>query len=86
MLKNRFYIGEIVYRGEVHRGEQGPMLKREDGVRCRKPFEPVSGPSRTGLWRTKTEIGKWRAETAAVKPAGGALEFEVCRANTLLAA
>jgi len=29
LLKNRFYIGEIVYRGEVHRGEQEPILDRE---------------------------------------------------------
>ncbi len=28
LLKNRFYIGEIVYRGEVHRGEQEPILDR----------------------------------------------------------
>ena len=26
MLKNRFYIGEVVYRGEVHPGEQQPIL------------------------------------------------------------
>ena len=24
LLKNRFYIGEVVYRGEVHRGEADP--------------------------------------------------------------
>jgi site-specific DNA recombinase len=29
ILKNRFYIGEIVYRGEVHRGEHAPILDRE---------------------------------------------------------
>ncbi len=28
LLKNRFYIGEIVYRGEVHRGEQEPIAGR----------------------------------------------------------
>jgi len=28
LLKNRFYIGEIVYRGEVHRGEQEPIVGR----------------------------------------------------------
>ncbi len=28
MLKNRFYIGEIVYRGETHRGEHEPILDR----------------------------------------------------------
>src|ERR1019366_10204172 len=26
LLKNRFYIGEITYRGEVHRGEHAPIL------------------------------------------------------------
>jgi site-specific DNA recombinase len=26
LLKNRFYIGEVVYRGEVHRGEHQPIL------------------------------------------------------------
>ena len=28
-LKNRFYIGEVTYRGEVHRGEYEPILGRE---------------------------------------------------------
>ncbi len=28
MLKNRFFIGEIAYRGEVHRGEHEPLLDR----------------------------------------------------------
>jgi site-specific DNA recombinase len=27
-LKNRFYIGEVVYRGEIHAGEHEPMLDR----------------------------------------------------------
>jgi hypothetical protein len=26
LLKNRFYIGEVVYRGAVHRGEHEPIL------------------------------------------------------------
>ena len=26
LLKNRFYIGEVVYRGEVHHGEHAPIL------------------------------------------------------------
>src|SRR5919204_379778 len=26
LLKNRFYIGELVYRGEVHHGEHEPIL------------------------------------------------------------
>ena len=28
LLKNRFYIGDVVYRGEVHRGEHAPILDR----------------------------------------------------------
>jgi site-specific DNA recombinase len=29
LLKNRFYIGEVVYRGEVHCGEHEPILDRD---------------------------------------------------------
>ena len=29
LLKNRFYIGEVVYRGEVHQGEHEPILERD---------------------------------------------------------
>ena len=29
LLKNRFYIGGVVYRGEVHRGEHEPILDRD---------------------------------------------------------
>jgi site-specific DNA recombinase len=29
LLKNRFYIGEVVYRGEVHQGEHEPIVDRE---------------------------------------------------------
>src|SRR6516162_1916311 len=29
MLKNRLYIGEVVYRGETHRGEHEPILDRD---------------------------------------------------------
>src|SRR5436189_3799629 len=28
LLKNRFYIGEVVYRGEIHRGDHAPILDR----------------------------------------------------------
>ena len=28
LLKNRFYIGEVTYRGEAHRGEHEPILTR----------------------------------------------------------
>ncbi len=29
LLKNRFYIGEVVYRGEVHPGEQQPIVEKD---------------------------------------------------------
>jgi site-specific DNA recombinase len=29
MLKNRFYVGEVAYRGEVHRGEHPAIVDRE---------------------------------------------------------
>jgi recombinase len=29
LLKNRFYIGEVAYRGEVHKGEHEPILDVE---------------------------------------------------------
>ncbi len=29
ILKNRFYIGEIAYRGEVHEGEHPPIIDKE---------------------------------------------------------
>jgi site-specific DNA recombinase len=28
LLKNRFYLGEVVYRGEVHRGDHAPILEQ----------------------------------------------------------
>jgi site-specific DNA recombinase len=28
LLQNRFYIGEVVYRGEIHRGDHAPILDR----------------------------------------------------------
>src|SRR5271166_1823841 len=37
ILKNRFYIGEVAYRGEVHEGEHEPILDRAlfDAVQAR---------------------------------------------------
>jgi site-specific DNA recombinase len=36
LLKNRFYIGEVAYRGEIHPGEQPPIVDRD-------LFEAVQG-------------------------------------------
>jgi DNA invertase Pin-like site-specific DNA recombinase len=37
ILKNRFYIGDVAYRGEIHKGEHAPILERElfDAVQAR---------------------------------------------------
>ena len=39
LLKNRFYIGEVVYRGETHRGEHEPILDRHlfEAVQAKLP-------------------------------------------------
>src|SRR6267154_4729531 len=44
LLKNRFYIGEVVYRGEVHRGEHEPILARDlfDAVQARLAANAVA--------------------------------------------
>jgi DNA invertase Pin-like site-specific DNA recombinase len=44
VLKNRFYIGEVVYRGEVHRGEHEPILARDlfDAVQAKLATNAVA--------------------------------------------
>jgi hypothetical protein len=37
LLKNRFYIGEVVYRGEMHRGEHEPC-RRVDSAPASRPI------------------------------------------------
>jgi len=44
--------------------------------------KPVSVPYRTGLWHVETEIGKWRAETGAVKPPVQTWNSRICRPET----
>ena len=43
LLKNRFYIGEVVYRGEIHPGEHNPILDRAlfDAVQLRLKEQAV---------------------------------------------
>jgi site-specific DNA recombinase len=43
LLKNRFYVGEVVYRGEVHKGEHQPILDRAlfDSVQTRLKEQTV---------------------------------------------
>jgi hypothetical protein len=60
-------------QGHSYQKERKRHERRQDAGlasnRSLAHLEPVSG-------RTKTEIGKWRAETAAVKPVAGGLEFD----------
>jgi DNA invertase Pin-like site-specific DNA recombinase len=44
LLKNRFYIGDVVYRGETHRGEHEPILERDlfEAVRARRAAQVVA--------------------------------------------
>jgi hypothetical protein len=44
ILKNRFYIGEVVYRGETNKGEHDPILDRElfEAVQSRLAQQSVS--------------------------------------------
>jgi Recombinase len=57
LLKNRFYLGEVVYRGEVHAGEHEPILDRElfEAVQAKRAANAVArvsvlfGPCYNGL-------------------------------------
>jgi site-specific DNA recombinase len=44
LLKNRFYIGEVVYRGEVHRADHAPILDRAlfEAVQARLAAQAVA--------------------------------------------
>ena len=44
LIKNRFYIGEITYRGEVHRGEHEPILSRDlfEAVQAKRAANAVA--------------------------------------------
>ena len=48
LLKNRFYIGEITYRGEVHHGEHEPILTRDlfEAVQAKRMAKRPAGPAR----------------------------------------
>ena len=51
LLKNRFYVGEVVYKGEVHKGEHEPILDRE-------LFEAVQAQLAAGKVRRKLTRSK----------------------------
>src|SRR5712671_5836771 len=44
LLKNRFYLGEVMYRGEVHAGEHEPILDRElfEAVQAKRAANAVA--------------------------------------------
>src|SRR5204862_389928 len=64
LLKNRFYVGEVVYRGEVHRGEHEPILDRA----LFAPEEPSTNDSAPRQLPTTPIMLAWTAPSlAAVK-------------------
>jgi DNA invertase Pin-like site-specific DNA recombinase len=50
LLKNRFYIGEVVYRGEVHRGDHAAILDRPlfEAVQAKLAVQTVARRCRLG--------------------------------------
>jgi site-specific DNA recombinase len=44
LLRNRFYLGEIVYRGEVHAGEHEPIIDRDlfEAVQAKRAANAVA--------------------------------------------
>lgn len=60
ILKNRFYIGEIVYRGEVYLGEQEPILDHGlfDAVQAKLAERAVQRKLTRSL-----SPGHWKIET-----------------------
>jgi len=54
LLKNRFYIGEVTYRGEVHRGEHESILSHElfAAVQEKLAANAVARQVRLGFWNS----------------------------------
>src|SRR5215510_10589668 len=48
LLKNRFYLGEVVYRGEVHRAEHAAILDRDLFAAVQAKFAATRSPGRSG--------------------------------------
>jgi hypothetical protein len=44
LLKNRFYLGEVVYQGEVHAGEHEPIIDRDlfEAVQAKRAANAVA--------------------------------------------
>jgi site-specific DNA recombinase len=42
LLKNRFYLGEVTYRGEVHRGEHEPIRDLFEAVQAKRAANAVA--------------------------------------------
>src|SRR6266700_6644259 len=87
LLKNRFYIGEVVYRGDIHRGEhepildsalfaavQGKLAAQAVARRCR-----LRGPSALLTGRLFDEYGNRMSPTHANK-GGARYRYYVSRA------
>src|SRR5713101_4601993 len=57
LLKNRFYLGEVMYRGEVHAGEHEPILDRElfAAVQAKRAANAVARKVRPEAGRFKSD-------------------------------
>jgi len=69
LLKNRFYIGEVVYRAEVHQGEHEPILDRDlfEAVQARIAANGVARKVRlrgaqTGRWQVSNRVSATATE------------------------
>ena len=58
LLKNRFYIGEVHYRGEVYRGEHEPILGRDlfEAVQAKLAANAVDRQGSDELSRDRTGL------------------------------
>jgi hypothetical protein len=76
LLKNRFYIGEITYRGEVRSGEDEPILGRDLFERSRRDRSPYT------LWRDQGLLLATGGNTTDIKfieTARSCATYEGCR-------
>jgi hypothetical protein len=60
LLRNRFYIGEVVYKGKICPGEQPAILDRElfEAVQAKLSEQRTSGRLGGGISGTRTRVAK----------------------------
>ena len=79
----RLRAGQLRLRRALPRTGQSIHLSTLAAVQARNRVrKPVSVTYRTGLGYAETEIGKWRAETAAAKPPVQRRNSRICQPET----